>query len=163
MQLSDLLLLLCTHFTKFYSSPVRHKVDLSSSGGGQGREEGESALQGEGEAGNRVENAHLLRGTGPPTSPQASLFGELSTHQDARGESHRGFHLHAGSHHGGEAAIPSDATVELQSTDGTGDGGTPERQALGYQASRNKGLCWPWGPTEERSLIFSQGGDMGSP
>lgn len=91
------------------------------------------------------------------------MFGELSTHQDARGERHRGFHLHAGPHHGGEAAVPSDAAVELEPTDGTGDGGASEGQAFGYQASGDKGLRRAWGPTEERSLVLSQGGDVGSP
>ena len=90
------------------------------------------------------------------------MFGELSTHQDARGECHRGFHLHAGPHHGGEAAVSSDATVELEPTDGTRDGGASEGQAFGYQASGDEGLSRARGPTEKRSLVLSQGGDVGS-
>lgn len=94
-----------------HPSPIRHEVDLSSSGGDGrvGKRERGQCRGEEKEAGHdwTPPKASLL------PSPQASLFGELSTHQDARGESHGGLHLHAGPHHGGEAAIPSDATVEL--------------------------------------------------
>lgn len=98
----------------------------------------------------RGQEAGSRWGSDPPASSQASLFGELSTHQDARGEDYRGPHLHAGPDHGGEAAIPSDAA------------GAPQRQSLGDQAPRDKSLCWPGRSTEERSLILSQGRDVGS-
>lgn len=134
---------LYTHHMEFHSPPKRHTIDLSNSEGVDLRgDRGVSALSGTG--------GRKQTGQQSPASPQASLFGELSTHQDARGEDHGGSHLHAGPDHSGEAAIPSDAT------------GAPQRQALGDQAPRDKSLCWPCGSTEERSLFLSQSGDTGT-
>lgn len=89
---------------------------------------------------------------------QACLFWELGTHEDARSKSHRGFHLHAGPHHGGEAAIPSNPSVQLKATNGTRDNRTAEGKTLRYEGPR-----WPLGPTEKRSLVFCQSRGMRTP
>lgn len=67
-------------FHSLHSSPIRHEVDLSSSGGdGRG---GERTVEGGGREEGQDQTCLLGRAPLPP-SPQAGLFGELSTHQDA--------------------------------------------------------------------------------
>ena len=128
-----------------HSAPIRHEVDLSSSGGdGERRAEGVCAGQGE----EREAGASLVSSRGRASSqPHRKLvcLGSLAPIKMP------------------EVSVTGAFICMLDPTDGTGDSGASEGQAFGYQASGDKGLRRAWGPTEERSLVLSQGGDVGSP